>query len=211
MSFSERKLQRLCMNRSVISTDSTKMERAVSGAKAAYYAWEENSTLSRGEFILQQAKFIKKRWWILQALVLVGLWAILKYGDSTYPVQRSIGLFAPLFALLILPEIWKNRTADAMEVECTARFSLRQIYAGFQSIQPMQGNEIAVAFALTQLQYRLGLVRQPVNVDDIGIDLSDAPFQTACIQTVYSVSHFFQIMQCWRSNIKQVVADGSMK
>lgn len=129
MSFSTRKLQRICMDRTAISPDSTKMEQVLSGAKAAYYAWEENSTLSRGEFILQQVKFIKKRWWILQALVLVGLWAILKYGDSTYSVQRSIGLFAPLFALLILPEIWKNRTADAMEVEYTARFSLRQIYA----------------------------------------------------------------------------------
>ena len=61
MSFSERKLQRICMNRTAISPDSTKTERAVSGAKAAYYAWEENSTLSRGEFMLQQAKFIKKR------------------------------------------------------------------------------------------------------------------------------------------------------
>lgn len=40
-----------------------------------------------------------------------------------------MGTLAPLFVVLVLPELWKNRSSGALEIECTAYYSLRQIYA----------------------------------------------------------------------------------
>lgn len=57
------------------------------------------------------------------------LWFLLKYTDSNYYTQRCIGIAAPLFVIMLVPEIWKNRNANAMEIECTSYYSLRQMYA----------------------------------------------------------------------------------
>lgn len=129
MRISNKKLKQLCNAKTVSPCEEAKVYETIQKAKSAYYASEAESPLSRWEFIFQQGKFIKKQWWLLQALLLLGLWLILKYSESSYHIQRSIALLAPLFVVLIIPEIWKNRTADAMEVECTTRFSLRQVYS----------------------------------------------------------------------------------
>lgn len=129
MRISNKKLKQLCIEKTISPCEETRINEAIGKAKKAYYASEAENSLSQWEFVFQQAKFIKKQWWLLQALVLLGLWAILKYDNSGYLIQRSIALFSPLFVVLIIPEIWKNRTADAMEVECTTQFSLRQVYS----------------------------------------------------------------------------------
>ncbi len=41
----------------------------------------------------------------------------------------AMGTLAPLFVVLVLPQLWKNRANGALEVECTAYYSLRQVYA----------------------------------------------------------------------------------
>lgn len=43
--------------------------------------------------------------------------------------SRILGVAASLFIILIVPELWKNRTCQAMEIEAAAYYSLRQIYA----------------------------------------------------------------------------------
>ena len=49
--------------------------------------------------------------------------------EGALHIRRSLGIAAPLFVILILPELWKNRTYDAMEVEGTTFYTLRQVYA----------------------------------------------------------------------------------
>ena len=51
------------------------------------------------------------------------------YSKSAYYVRRSLSVVAPLFVILILPELWKNRNANSTEIECTTFYSLRLIYA----------------------------------------------------------------------------------
>lgn len=118
--FLERKIQ--------IPYNESNMQKAVLRSKKAYYEAEEEKFLSKVEFLYQQSRFIKKRWWLIQGLLLTVLWLLLKYLGSSYYTQRSIGIAAPLFVLLIIPEIWKNRNADAMEVEGTTFYSIRQVY-----------------------------------------------------------------------------------
>lgn len=90
---------------------------------------EEDCRTSYFEFLYEQARFIQKRWWGLQALVLLLLWFLLKDSDNAGDMGRMIGILATVFALLIIPEIWKNRRYSAVEIEGAAFYSLRQICA----------------------------------------------------------------------------------
>lgn len=46
-----------------------------------------------------------------------------------YYVQKSIGVVGVLFVVLIIPELWKNRACFCMEIEASAYYTLKQIYA----------------------------------------------------------------------------------
>lgn len=95
----------------------------------ALYEREAERTLSAWEFLYQQGRYIHKYLLAFQGGVLFLLWTVLKTLESGYYVQRCMGIGASLFAVLLLPELWKNRSTNAMEVECAARYSLRQIYS----------------------------------------------------------------------------------
>lgn len=104
-------------------------EETVCRSLEAYYAGEAEGELSGWEFLYQQGRYISKYLWLLQGIVLFLLWYILKVLGSGYYTQRCMGIGASLFAVLLLPELWKNWNANAIEVEAAARFSLRQIYS----------------------------------------------------------------------------------
>ena len=89
---------------------------------------QEISQTSYFEFLYEQSRFIKKRWWILQGTVLTFLWLLLQNLDGGNR-ERIAGVLATAFALLIIPEIWKNRRFSAIEIEEAAFYSLRQICA----------------------------------------------------------------------------------
>lgn len=105
------------------------LEKTIRLSRAAFYESEKNRSMSRGEFLLSQAKMIRKRWWLLQAAVLAGILLLMvqEYTDDLY--SRCLGAAAPLFLLLALPELWKNRHYEAMEVESASYYTLRQVYA----------------------------------------------------------------------------------
>lgn len=126
---SDRDIKKFLEENIQIPCDESNMQEAILKSKKAYYEAEEAKFLSKAEFLHQQSRYIKKRWWLIQGLLLTVLWLLLKYLGSSYYIQRSIGIAAPLFALLIIPELWKNRNADAMEVEGTTLYSIRQVYA----------------------------------------------------------------------------------
>ena len=94
----------------------------------AYRAYETRNNLNWSEFLFQQGQYIQKRWWLLQGLLLAMLWWMLQFVKYIPDIQRAVGVLAPTFAMLVIPELWKNQRENAMEVECTARYSLRQIY-----------------------------------------------------------------------------------
>lgn len=101
----------------------------IQASTQAFRRSEATRPLSQPEFFRQQSKFIRKTWWALQAGVLVLLWWLLKLAGTTEEVQRSLGSLAPIFVVLLLPELWKNRACGALEVECASYYSLRHIYA----------------------------------------------------------------------------------
>lgn len=90
---------------------------------------KENKRTSYFDFLYEQSGFIKKRWWVLQGCVLILLWFLLKDSGGTENMERIIGSLATSFAILIIPEVWKNRRFSAMEIEAASFYSLRQICA----------------------------------------------------------------------------------
>lgn len=112
-----------------IPCDEFKIQKTIEVSKAAFVAGEAECTMSNMEFLYQQSKYIKKHWWLIQALLLFAVCVLLHLSESDFYVRRSLGVAAPLFVILILPELWKNRSCDAMEVEGTTFYTLRQVYA----------------------------------------------------------------------------------
>lgn len=89
----------------------------------------EDIRTSYFEFLYEQSRFIKKRWWGLQGCVLILLWLLLGSSDSGVNIERQLGIWSTAFAVLIVPEIWKNRRFSAVEIEKSSFYSLRQICA----------------------------------------------------------------------------------
>lgn len=103
--------------------------RTLAASKAAFYEEEKARLISRTEFFLRQLSYIRKKWWVLQFLLLVLLWGILKNTDGGIYVQRCMGALAPVFVSLVMPELWKNREYHSEEIEGASYFNLQQVYA----------------------------------------------------------------------------------
>lgn len=125
----DRRISRHLNRQTECTVESRRITEAVQRAKEAFFEREAERVLTKAEFIRQQASFIRKRWWVLQAVLLSVMWWILRYAGSSFGTQRCMGIVAPLFVVAVMPELWKNRSSNAMEVECTAFYPLRQIYA----------------------------------------------------------------------------------
>lgn len=109
--------------------DEEKLLQTIAVSKRAFLEGEQERPVSRLEFLYQQSRYVKKRWWLLQGLLLTAVCLLLCWTETDYEIRRCLGLAGPLVAVLVLPELWKNRSADAMEVECTTLYTLRAIYS----------------------------------------------------------------------------------
>ena len=106
-----------------------KVMETIAVSKAAFLSGELEKMTSPSEFLIIQSGLIQKRWWFLQGLLLAFVCLFLCHMETDYLIRRALGLAGPLFVILILPELWKNRNFDAMEVECTTYYTIRSIYA----------------------------------------------------------------------------------
>ena len=106
-----------------------KVKETIVASKASFLSGESEQIVSPSEFLFLQSRLIQKRGWFLQGLLLAFVCLFLRHIETDYLIRRALGLAGPLFVILILPELWKNRNFDAMEVECTTYYTIRSIYA----------------------------------------------------------------------------------
>lgn len=141
---------RICRGRQQdICLNEDKILLAIRKSKDAFYENEQNRPVSWPEFLFWQASYIQKRWWIFQAVILVILWWFLTTAHSDIYLQRGIGAMAPLFAVMLLPELWKNRSTGSVEIEGASFYSLRQIYAARMLLLAMADVLLLSVFFLT--------------------------------------------------------------
>ena len=107
--------------------DESKIKDIVVSARKSFYEGAERAHVSYFDFIYDQTRYIRKRWWGLQFMLLLftGWFA---HGADSWGVQRLLGITASLFVIMVIPELWKNRSSDSLEIEGAAYFSIRQIY-----------------------------------------------------------------------------------
>lgn len=106
-----------------------KIKDTVTKSIDAFCSAQQQKILTYWEFLWTQLKLIQKRWWFFQLLLLIVLWIVLPSMKGEQFMPKTLGVIASLFVILIIPELWKNKTNKSMEIECTSYYSLRQIYA----------------------------------------------------------------------------------
>lgn len=105
------------------------IQETIRKSKEAFVMAEQEKMLSYHDFLWVQLKVIQKRWWVFQALILAALWIALTSIHNEGYITRSMGVMASLFVILMIPELWKNRSCDCMEIEAASYYSLKQVYA----------------------------------------------------------------------------------
>lgn len=106
-----------------------KILETIRRSKEIFYRAEQEKMLTYREFLWGQFRLIQKKWWLLQFLILCASAGILASSYNETYIQRGLGIMASMYVILIIPEFWKNRTSRSMEIEYSAYYSLRQIYA----------------------------------------------------------------------------------
>lgn len=151
MKLSENQLKKYMGAGTDFSYSEKNLQKTLKQARTAFYETEAGEVLSYKEFVYWQSRYIKKRWWILQGVLLLTLWYVLKLLGSGFYTQRFMGVAAPLFAVLLVPELWKNKNASALEIECSSYYSLHQIYAVRIFLFAMVDLFLLCAFSMTAI------------------------------------------------------------
>ena len=68
--------------RPVVDCDETRILETIAASKAAFLAGEAERPVSRMEFLYLQSRYIQKRWWLLQGLLLTLACALLCGGET---------------------------------------------------------------------------------------------------------------------------------
>lgn len=109
--------------------DESTVRETIRKSKESFIKGENRQPLSYPAFLLGQFRMIQKRWWLLQFALLVFAGHLLAVETDLVYIRRSLGVYATLFVVLLIPELWKNLTNRCLEVEGASFYSLRQVYA----------------------------------------------------------------------------------
>lgn len=112
-----------------VSIDIKKISQTINISQKSFYESKENRTISYFEFLFEQAKYIQKRWWAFQIIILIALWQIIRNSIEVEIMRRCIGILVPTFVIMILPELLKNKVSKSLEIECSTCYSLKEIYS----------------------------------------------------------------------------------
>lgn len=112
-----------------IVADEAEVQAVTRKAKTIFLESESRQLLSCHEFIRAQFRMLRKRWWVLQFAVLYLAWLFLSTENEAFYMRRGMGVFAALFAVILIPELWRNVSNRCMEIEMAAYYSLNRIYA----------------------------------------------------------------------------------
>lgn len=105
------------------------VQRTVKQSQCNFYVNQATELPSYFDFLHAQAVIMQKRWWMIQAGILIVLWVLMNSLTVERDIQLMTAATMPLFVIVAIPELWKNLRHGATEVENTSYFTLRQIYA----------------------------------------------------------------------------------
>ena len=130
--FSDKKIEHLLRNipQQITSAPSKDaIDSTVLKAKEIMITKEKTSRIDFAEFLIIQMKIMRKRWWILQGILLFLACEWLSVSGDVDYIYRGWSILAALFVILIIPELWENMECKSMEIEESSLFDLRKVYA----------------------------------------------------------------------------------
>ena len=151
----EKELRKYKEQSAVVAKEEKVLE-TIEKSKEIFLLSEQEHSIHYFEFLIAQFRLIRKRWWVLQAMMLSLVSIILPDIQDKVSMIRILGVIGVLFVVLIIPEFWKNKCYDCMQVECTCRYSLRQIYTARMIWFGMVDLFILTVFCMT-IRGKLGL------------------------------------------------------
>lgn len=94
-----------------------------------FYLSERTHLLSHQDFLFFQLHLLKKRWLIIQTILMVSVYLFLKFSPETLYFSGALGIAACLFIIFMIPDLWRERNANASELISTCYYSLEHVYA----------------------------------------------------------------------------------
>lgn len=147
---------RMYKEQRAVAAKEEKISETIRKSKEIFLLCEQEYSIHYFEFLIVQFRLIRKRWWVLQTLMLGLVSVILPNIQDKVSVLRILGVIGVLFVVLIIPEFWKNKNYDCMQVEGTCLYSLRQIYTARMIWFSMVDMFILTGFCMT-VSGKLGL------------------------------------------------------
>lgn len=147
---------RLYKEQRAVAVKEEKILETTRKSKEMFLLCEQEHSIHYFEFLIAQFRLIRKRWWILQTLMLGLVFIILPNMQDKASVLRILGVIGVLFVVLMIPEFWKNKSYDCMQIEGTCLYSLRQIYTARMIWFGMVDMFILTCFCMT-IYGKLGL------------------------------------------------------
>ena len=102
------------------------ISQIVKKAGNVLYEQAEKNMLSYHQFLNIQLKQIQKRWWVLQAFLLIMICFWIHSDRDGYYANRSLGIAGAMFIIFLVPELWKNEKNKCLEIEMSSYFSDRK-------------------------------------------------------------------------------------
>lgn len=151
----EKELQ-LYKEQRAVAAKEEKILETIRKSKEMFLLCEQEHSIHYFEFLISQFRLIRKRWWILQMLMLGLVFIILPNIQDKASMLRALGVIGVSFVVLIIPEFWKNKSYDCMQIEGTCLYSLRQIYTARMIWFGMVDMFILTCFCMT-IRGKIGL------------------------------------------------------
>ena len=147
---------RMYKEQTAVAAKEEKILETIGKSKEIFLLCEQQHSIHYFEFLIVQFRLIRKRWWVLQTLMLGLVFIILPNMQNKTSMIRILGVIGVLFVVLIIPEFWKNKSYDCMQIEGTCFYSLRQIYTARMIWFGMIDMFILTFFCMT-IRGKLGL------------------------------------------------------
>lgn len=124
-----------------IEPNEEKIVDTVNKSIEIFYLKEQEKLLTYREFLWSQFRITQKKWWILQMLLLVGIGIALYFNQEIFIIQRGLGITSVLFVILIIPELWKNKSNQCRESNVICKLPCKNIQNAVSNITSTKPNK----------------------------------------------------------------------
>lgn len=124
-------IENVIKNENIPNFSDKSLKDTIEKSKIIYKNSKKNKLISNTEFLLLQVKYINKKLWLSQ-LIIVFLFSVLLLNDTSENISQVSSIYfslaIPLLVICAIPEIYRNIQHESFEIESCSYFSLKKVY-----------------------------------------------------------------------------------